>query len=144
MTQADLEFVYAIERKSTPQGWSKKIFQQSLQTNCCLVLQGEDYPTLLGFCVLQKILDELHILNLCITSEYQRHGWGQALLEGIIAVAEDAEIKDIHLEVRISNLAARNLYHKMGFNDVGSRANYYSTDTGREDALQMCYTVIFP
>lgn len=141
MELADLEAVTLIEHQSTPHGWSKKIFEQSLKSNCCVVLQGENYPHLLGFCVLQKIVDELHLLNICIAKEYQQRGWGQTLLNGIIAVAKDSNFQDIHLEVRISNLAARNLYHNTGFNDVGIRENYYSSESGREDALQMCYSI---
>ena len=141
MELTDIETVTHIEHQSTPYGWSKKIFEQSLDSNCCLVLQGENHPELLGFCVLQKIVDELHILNICITREYQKRGWGQALLNAIIAMAKEASFQDIHLEVRISNLAARNLYHNMGFNDVGVRENYYSCEKGREDAVQMCYSI---
>ncbi len=103
MEISDIDAVTHIEHQSTPHGWSKKIFEQSLQSNCCLVLQGENYPQLLGFCVLQIVVDELHLLNICISQEYQQRGWGKALINAIIAVAKDSKIQDIHLEVRISN-----------------------------------------
>ncbi len=143
MTASDLDEVVAIEVNCTPKGWSRNIFEQSLKNNQCLVLQGKSYSRVLGFYVLQTIVDELHLLNICISAEYQKRGWGKALLRGIIADAEPLGIKDIHLEVRATNLAARNLYHSLGFNDVGLRANYYSGENGREDALQMCYTICF-
>jgi ribosomal-protein-alanine N-acetyltransferase len=39
------------------------------------------------------------------------------------------------LEVRPSNRIALNLYHNMGFCEVGTRKNYYPSHNGREDAL---------
>ncbi len=44
-------------------------------------------------------------------------------------------VKNMTLEVRESNEAARNLYRSMGFEDAGRRKRYYS-DNG-EDALIM-------
>lgn len=43
----------------------------------------------------------------------------------------------VTLEVRAGNAAARALYERMGFQTVGHRAEYYSTNQGREDALLM-------
>ena len=42
-----------------------------------------------------------------------------------------------YLEVRASNVAARGLYEKLGFQLDGLRKNYYTTAAGREDALLM-------
>jgi ribosomal-protein-alanine N-acetyltransferase len=39
------------------------------------------------------------------------------------------------LEVRESNVSARSLYEKMGFDEVGVRKNYYSNP--RENAILM-------
>ena len=42
------------------------------------------------------------------------------------------------LEVRESNQTARQLYDKLGFNEVTLRKNYYPTSTGeRENAIVM-------
>jgi len=46
-----------------------------------------------------------------------------------------AGAKLITLEVRLSNLAARSLYNKLGFDVFGIKENYYNDP--REDALIM-------
>jgi ribosomal-protein-alanine N-acetyltransferase len=39
------------------------------------------------------------------------------------------------LEVRLSNVAAIELYKKMGFKQIGQRKNYYPAAEGKEDAM---------
>ena len=49
--------------------------------------------------------------------------------------AAEPAVREVTLEVRLSNVPARRLYEKYGFRPVGLRPNYYS-DNG-EDALIM-------
>ncbi|MGZ8155124.1 MAG: ribosomal protein S18-alanine N-acetyltransferase, partial [Burkholderiales bacterium] len=41
------------------------------------------------------------------------------------------------LEVRPSNTAARALYARSGFSEIGRRRDYYPAQEGREDAVVM-------
>ena len=41
------------------------------------------------------------------------------------------------LEVRVSNVRARQVYEQHGYRRVGVRKNYYPADQGREDAVVM-------
>ena len=52
----------------------------------------------------------------------------------MIQLAADSGMNWMTLEVRRSNVAAQNLYHKLGFIDVGYRKRYYENS---EDALIM-------
>ena len=36
---------------------------------------------------------------------------------------------------RSSNKTAFHVYHRLGFNEIGIRKNYYPTEKGREDAI---------
>ena len=53
----------------------------------------------------------------------------------MLRTAKESNAERITLEVRASNIAARKLYKKLGFKDVGIRKGYYA-DTG-EDAVIM-------
>ena len=44
-------------------------------------------------------------------------------------IKEVKEVKSLFLEVRENNTAARKLYEKTGFVEVGMRKNYYSNPT---------------
>jgi [ribosomal protein S18]-alanine N-acetyltransferase len=64
---------------------------------------------------------ECEVLNLAVSPEYRRKGLGRALLSALLEGYRGA----IFLEVRESNLAARNLYKSMGFKEISSRQGYY-------------------
>ena len=53
----------------------------------------------------------------------------------MIERAQDKNVHTIFLEVRPSNQAALGLYLKTGFNEIGTRKDYYPASRGREDAL---------
>jgi ribosomal-protein-alanine N-acetyltransferase len=56
-------------------------------------------------------------------------------MDKLIKIARRLQTEMMFLEVRPSNEAARRLYDKLGFNEIGTRANYYPAEKGREDAL---------
>ena len=59
------------------------------------------------------------------------------MLSRLLNSLGDYKLESVFLEVRPSNKSAINLYGKNGFEIVGRRKNYYSTFSGREDALVM-------
>ena len=62
-------------------------------------------------------------------------GVASALINSVTERARELDLSFITLEVRASNTAARSVYAKMGFNDVGVRPGYYEKPA--EDAVIM-------
>ena len=62
----------------------------------------------------------------------RRRAIGAALIRSVMERALEAGAADIFLEVGVDNAAARGLYGRLGFREVGRRPAYY-TPTG--DAL---------
>jgi ribosomal-protein-alanine N-acetyltransferase len=79
------------------------------------------------------VLDELHINNLAVAPEVRRHGVASALLRRTFLEGTRLGAKRATLEVRRSNVAARQLYEGLGFVVAGVRSDYYTTPV--EDAL---------
>jgi ribosomal-protein-alanine N-acetyltransferase len=75
------------------------------------------------------------MLNLSIANEHQRKGFGRQFIEFLIKEAQAKQAQTMLLEVRPSNTAAINCYNAAGFNEIGSRKDYYPAPEGREDAL---------
>lgn len=74
------------------------------------------------------------ILNLFVSEKYRGKKIGTLLMEKVITVCIDENIKNLTLEVRPSNKYARKMYNDIGFKDSHIRKNYYSNG---EDALMM-------
>ncbi|MCO1333251.1 ribosomal protein S18-alanine N-acetyltransferase [Microbulbifer sp. OS29] len=116
--------------------WSESQYQQSFSAgHYCWVM--EQSKNIIACCVTSKLLDEAEILDIAVSPAWRRRGLAEALLENLIATLP-AEIARLLLEVRVSNLAARSLYRKLGFSEDGMRKNYYpALDGRREDAVLM-------
>jgi len=87
-----------------------------------------------GFLVGREVThDEWEIENLAVAGAARRRGLGSRLLNEFLNLARSRGGKDIFLEVRASNHAARTLYQKWAFVEAGIRKSYYQDPL--EDAL---------
>ena len=67
--------------------------------------------------------------------QFREYGFGGGLLGSMLDAVRVQGTKRAFLEVRPSNQAARALYAKENFIEIGLRKDYYPTSVGREDAL---------
>jgi len=71
-----------------------------------------------------------HILTVDIAPAYRRKGIAQKLLQEIETIFREKGIKECRLEVRENNVAALNLYQKVGYKKVGKLEKYYGEAHG--------------
>ena len=90
---------------------------------------------ILGMVGLWCMMGNGHIVTIAVHEDARRLGIGEVLLVAILETALEAGQDEVTLEYRISNGAARSLYKKFGFSQVGVRAGYYSDN--HEDAVLM-------
>ena len=134
MSAMDLEQVMAIEESVYAFPWSIGIFQDCLGVGyCCWILEQEDRVS--GYGIMSVLAGEAHILNLCIKSGLQNNGLGKEMIDYLIELARAHHADVMFLEVRPSNGPALRVYENSGFDEVGSRKDYYPAKFGREDAL---------
>ena len=133
MGHDDLSMVSDIERRSYEFPWSHGVFRDCLLAGYhCMVLERDG--RIAGYGILSVAAGEAHILNLCVDPNYRSHGYGERLLDAILAQSRSANVREIFLEVRPSNVTALALYRKKGFHNVARRPAYYQASDGREDA----------
>ncbi|WP_244848479.1 ribosomal protein S18-alanine N-acetyltransferase [Caballeronia sp. SL2Y3] len=138
MTEADLDEVAAVEKLAYEFPWSRGNFQDSLRNGYYGVCLRHVTGTLIGYCVLMPVVDEMHLLNLCVAPCAQRAGAGLTLLREAVRVARAEKLEGMLLEVRPSNARAIQLYERFGFTAIGRRKNYYpARHRSREDAIVM-------
>ena len=135
MQTADLDQVVQIERLVQTHPWSMQQFQESIQSYHSTVI--EQAGQVVGFCILQPVLDEANLLLMAIHPSQQGRGLGYQLLDASLAQLKNNPIQ-VFLEVRENNQAAIALYEKSGFHQIDVRKNYYpQADGSREHAIIM-------
>ena len=138
MTEADLDEVAAVEKLAYEFPWSRGNFQDSLRNGYYGVCLRHVTGTLIGYCVLMPVVDEMHLLNLCVAPAAQRAGAGLTLLREAVRITRTEKLEGVLLEVRPSNPRAVALYERFGFAAIGRRKNYYpARHRTREDAIVM-------
>lgn len=91
-----------------------------------------------GFILIRVVLDEAEILTLAVAPSARRHGLGHRLVEAAAVAAAQAGATRLFLEVAEDNVAARALYDRAGFAQIGRRKAYYAAaDGSRTDAVVM-------
>jgi len=134
---ADVTAIWAIEQASFPTPWSRWSFLAELgHRNSHLPVAGPSPPhpwQTWGYLIFWVVLDEMHLINLAVHPKHRRRGIARQLLAEGLAQARNLGAALAWLEVRPSNVAARQLYESFGFKEVGRRPRYY--DDTQEDAL---------
>ncbi len=143
MELRDLAAVDELEQRCFPAPWSKDTYRHELvhnQLSHYFVLRptgerAEALPPILAYGGYWLMGSEAHIVTIATHPRFRRLGLGDRLLIYMISMAQKAGASLITLEVRVSNLAAQELYRKFGFDIVGRRIRYYRDNN--EDAILM-------
>jgi ribosomal-protein-alanine N-acetyltransferase len=135
MTVADARAVAALEYLS-PSPWTKEQIAALPENKQCRSRLCRDASgAFLGWTCFLLVLDEAELLKIAVVPAWRHQGIGQALMQDVFTSAARFEARRLFLEVRERNLAARALYRKTGFTEVGRRKGYY--DHPPDDALML-------
>ena len=136
----EAHIMLALEEAGQEFPWVLGNFKDSLKAGhyCWLLYEDEDA---IGYIIFSLAAQNCDILNLVIRPDKQHQGYGAFLLTEAMLYSKDHDAASVFLEVRRSNHAAISLYHKMGFNEIASRKNYYPAKKGFEDALIFAATL---
>ena len=133
--ESDIPRLEELEQQCFSVPWTEATLRGQLHPGQNIFLAAERGGQVIGYVGLLYVLDEGYISNIATAPEARRGGVADALLDALETRARETELAFLTLEVRESNAAARSLYAKHGFRDVGRRKNYY--EKPREDAILM-------
>ena len=129
--EADLDEIFRIQSAS-PEAAQWNV--AGYLSHECLVAVAEG--RIAGFVTARQTAPgEFEILNLAVDPPLRRRGVARSLLEKLLTGWRGS----VFLEVRQSNVAARKLYHALGFEAVAVRANYYQS-TGESAIVMKFYS----
>ena len=119
----------SIEEQNSDDPWSQDQFTTSIENSknlCyCLSLDGKT----IGYLIALLAGDTADILNIGIDHDFQRKGYGTALLNHLIEELRKRDIGEIFLEVRAGNKPAIQFYKRQGFEEISVRKNYYTKNS---------------
>ncbi|KZX59614.1 hypothetical protein A3709_15145 [Halioglobus sp. HI00S01] len=135
---ADVAVAAGIDALVSDQPWQPDSLSRYFNHEShCHALVLEQSGDVWGFLIYALVLDEASVDNVAVLPEAQGMGYGRLLLDTALQQMQALGAVRCMLEVRESNVAARGLYEKRGFQLDGRRRDYYKTAEGREDALLM-------
>jgi ribosomal-protein-alanine N-acetyltransferase len=119
--------------------WARRIFEAvldpSFATRIALIAEVSDTGPVVGFAVAGLVVPEAELESIAVSAEYQRRGVARRLYEALADELGRSQVREVALEVRESNQAARAFYTSLGFVEEGRRARYYADPV--EDAVLM-------
>lgn len=125
MTPEALAALHAAAFTDTPRPWSAAEFA-SLLAEPTVRLAAEPE----GFALVRLAGPEAELLTLAVAPAARRRGLATRLLARLSALATAAGAEEMLLEVAATNAAARALYARAGFVEVGRRPRYYTRASG--------------
>ena len=132
MTADHVPQIAELEKICFNDPWSEKSIASELDNRLSLWLVAMDGDRVAGYVGSQSVLGETDMMNIAAHPDFRRRGIAEEL---VMKLVEELKVRGNHslmLEVRVSNDPARNLYEKLGFQQVGLRKNYYRNP--KEDA----------
>jgi ribosomal-protein-alanine N-acetyltransferase len=79
-----------------------------------------------GMILVRVTMDEAEVLTLAVAPDARRRGVGSSLLAAAMTAALARDATSLVLEVAVTNAAARALYRRAGFIEIGRRPRYYA------------------
>ena len=123
MSEEYIGGVAALERECFSHPWSEASLREELDNSqahfLCAAADG-------------RVVGYIGVQNVAVSEEFRRRKIAERLLDEAERGARERGCAFITLEVRASNAPAKALYIKHGFEQVGTRKNFYSDP--REDA----------
>ena len=163
MTRADIGPVRPIESAAYADAWPARAFESELANAFARYRVAVEAPTptpsildplrdrlpmplarllggpsrhgIVGFMGVWYMQDQMHLVTLAVTPEWQGRGVGQRLLLDCFDMAIEAELGMIVLEVRVTNARARAIYERFGFRRKGTLKAYYQDNDEDADVM---------
>ncbi len=133
MNETHLKDLALLEKQCFSVPWSEKALRSELEKENARFFVAITKNEVSGYIGANNVLGEVYIDNIAVFYNYRGFGIGESLLRHLIKVSEDENCNLVTLEVRVSNTPARNLYEKLGFQNIGVRKNFY--EQPKEDAI---------
>ncbi len=135
-----LQKILEIEELSFPSPWSVNALKSEIEnpiSHLWALIMGK---VISGYICFWTFDSEIKLMSVAVHPHDRGKGLGHHLLKEMIETGISKGMRQIWLEVRPSNLVAKGLYERLGFEEAYRRPRYYP-DT-HEDAIVMSLNLL--
>lgn len=130
MRRDDVPQVVAIHAATSRRPWPARSFSTELERDDRRYVVARtpicDGDTeVVGFAGVAFLGEDAHVMTIAVETDHQAQGVGRRLVAALLDEVARAGLTATTLEVRTSNVAARRLYRRCGFDEAGVRPGYY-------------------
>ncbi len=122
---SDAAAMAKLHAASFQRGWSDGEFERLLLERNTVAHRATIGNSLGGFILSRLVAGEAEILSVAVASARRKRGLARALLNLHLGRLAGLGAQTVFLEVDEDNTAARRLYGRAGFREVGRRPGYY-------------------
>ncbi len=133
-TSGDAAALAQLHAASFRRGWSEHEFERLLLDRTVLAHRAKLGRHIAGFIISRCVADEAEILSIAVSPRQRGHRLGTHLLELHLRRLAGRGVRTLFLEVEEQNAAARRMYARAGFRQVGQRVDYYPQQHGKAAA----------
>lgn len=121
-----------LHARSFARGWDGPEWQRLLADRAIVAdgLHADGGRRLIGLILSRVVLDEAEVLTIAVDPSCRKQGCGRRLLTAHLESLARHGTRQLFLEVGETNAAARHLYERMGFREIGRRPAYYPLANG--------------
>lgn len=131
----DIAQIAKLEQQIFSEPWSAESLEEARRREDNIFLAAICEEQVAAYALCYGTMDEGEIPTIATNPSYLHMGIGKELLQSLLQECHKRDIRQVFLEVRVSNEKAQGLYHKCKFEVVGRRKDFYRFPT--EDALVM-------
>ena len=122
----DVEQVKQIDCSYDYEQYSKEMIRSSILNDVNILAILDD--VIVGYVSASIVLDEAELLKIVVAKECRGMGIGKRLIQQLFEVLKVKNVTTVFLEVRKSNVVAKQMYLQLGFQKIFERKEYYDGD----------------
>ena len=126
MTKEHLAQIKDILQSEFDEFWNAEVLGKELENPLSDYIVAIENGEVVGYAGLWQPVDEGHVTNIVTKKDKRGNHIGSKMLEKIIELAKNENLKCVTLEVNEHNEIAIKLYKKYNFVEVGKRTKYYN------------------
>ena len=130
----DIEVLASLEAVCFDEPWTERALAEALHDAKYLILISEIDSGVVAYAIGWNVGVEAELARVGVLPSWRGKGWGEGITIALLQGFQNLDVREVFLEVRVSNTTAQRLYERCGFERIGLRRNYYADG---EDAVVM-------